>query len=120
MIVKKKAHELAVGDKILGNTNFYVINELKPSSLTGVTYPVIEVTDAYGNKKTIETGANEKFQDHIYEVDTQLQLSEIITEQPKKTKKEKKAPKVKKVVKKPVKKVAAPKKKVKVKAKKKK
>jgi len=69
MVVKKKASQLRVNDKILGNTNYYIITSVKNSTFTGSTYPVIEVVDAFGNKKTIETGSSEKLQDHIYEVE---------------------------------------------------
>jgi hypothetical protein len=115
MTVKKKADELQVGDKIVGQTNFYVVDSIKPSGLTGVRYPVIDVTDSHGLKKTIETGANEKFQDHIYEVELPIVLE---PEQPvKKIVKKKKVVKKVKVTPKKVivKKKAAPKKKVKVK-----
>jgi len=69
MSVKKRARELRVGDKILGTTNWYKVLAVRNSTLTGSTYPVIDIEDAFGNKKTIETGGNEKLQDHIYEVD---------------------------------------------------
>ena len=69
MSVKKRARELRVGDKILSNTNWYKVTAVRNSTLTGSTYPVIDVVDAFGNTKSIETGANERFQDHIYEVE---------------------------------------------------
>ena len=109
MTVKKKANELRVGDKILGETNFYIVNSVKNSALTGSIYPVIEIVDSHGLTKIVETGANEKFQDHIYEVE----LPRVAVEQPaiEETKPVKKAKKpAKTVVKKPSKKVAAKKK----------
>jgi hypothetical protein len=69
MSVRKKANQLRIGDKILGNTNYYKVMSVRNSAMTGSTYPVIEVEDMFGNKQTIETGANEKFQDHLYEVE---------------------------------------------------
>jgi len=69
-MVKKKANELRVGDKILGQTNFYVVMDVRASKFTGNTYPVIDIVDSKGQKMTVETGASEKFQDHIYEVDS--------------------------------------------------
>jgi hypothetical protein len=70
MIVRKKARELQVGDKILGGgTNFFKVLAKANSALTGSTYPVITVEDSFGNRKNIETGANERLQDHIYEVE---------------------------------------------------
>jgi hypothetical protein len=46
-----------------------MVESVKNSSLTGSSYPVIVVRDSNGVVKTIETGANEKFQDHIYDVE---------------------------------------------------
>ena len=69
MTVKKKANQLRVGDKIVGNTNYWLIKAIRPSSLTGSMYPILDVVDAFGKEMSIETGANEKLQDHIYEVD---------------------------------------------------
>ena len=91
-IVKKKANQLVPGDKILGQTNFYFIDSVKPSALTGSTYPVIEITDSHGIKKVIETGANERFQDHVYEVELPVKLEEKV--EPKKKKVVKKTKKV--------------------------
>jgi len=71
MIVKKKANQLRVGDKILGETNWWRIVAIRNSTYTGNTYPIIDVLDSFNKKRTIETGANEKFQDHIYEVETE-------------------------------------------------
>jgi hypothetical protein len=104
MIVKKKAADLRVGDKILGQTNYYNVTSVKNSSLTGCMYPVIEVTDSRGIKKMIETGGNEKFQDHVYEVDLpDPEVVPVVEEPVTKVAKKKTA---KKVVKKVVKKVA--------------
>jgi hypothetical protein len=69
-VVKKRPNELLVGDRILGNTNWYDIKSVQKSLLTGVMYPVIEVVDAHGNPQTIETGKTQLLQDHIYEVET--------------------------------------------------
>jgi outer membrane biosynthesis protein TonB len=115
MTVKKKANELRVGDKILGETNFYIVNSVKNSALTGSIYPVIEIVDSHGLTKIVETGANEKFQDHIYEVELPVvwEQPRVAVEQPaiEETKPVKKAKKpAKTVVKKPSKKVAAKKK----------
>jgi hypothetical protein len=69
MSVQKKARDLRVGDKILGGTVNYLVESVKNSALTGSSYPVIVVLDTNGVRRTIETGANEKFQDHIYDVE---------------------------------------------------
>ena len=70
MIVRKKARELQVGDKILGlGSNFFKVLTKANSTMTGSTYPVITIEDSYGGRKVIETGANEKLQDHIYDVE---------------------------------------------------
>jgi hypothetical protein len=69
MTLKKKASQLKKGDKILGQTNFWYVEDVHRSHLTGNSYPVIDVVDAFGKRKSIETGQNEKFQDHIYEVE---------------------------------------------------
>lgn len=70
MIVQKKANQLRKGDKILSVNNHYMIDSVRNSTLTGCTYPLIEVTDRYGKKLTIETGSTGLLQDHIYEVET--------------------------------------------------
>ena len=107
MIVKKKAKDLCVGDKILGQTNYYNVVGVKNSSLTGCMYPVIEVTDSRGIKKMIETGQSEKFQDHVYEVEVpDPEVVPVVEEPVKKVAKKKTVPAKKKVVKKVVKKVA--------------
>ncbi len=67
--IKKTAADLKKGDKILGNTNWYVVKSLKPSPISGVRCPILEVEDRFGVKKTIDTGSNERMQDHIYEVE---------------------------------------------------
>jgi hypothetical protein len=65
-------------------------------------YPVIEVTDSRGIKKMIETGQNEKFQDHVYEVDLPDPEVVPVVEEPVKVAKKRVAKKktVKKVAKK--------------------
>ena len=69
MSVRKSARDLRAGDKILGGSNYWVIQSVKNSALTGSSYPCITVIDSNGVQKVIETGANEKLQDHIYEVE---------------------------------------------------
>ena len=69
MSVRKSARDLRVGDKILGGQNYWIIESIENSKLAGRSYPAISVVDAYGVRKVIETGANEKLQDHIYEVE---------------------------------------------------
>jgi hypothetical protein len=69
MTTQKTAGELQVGDRIVGNTNYYTVIAIRPSILTGRHRPVIDVKDADGKLMTIDTGANEKLQDHLFEVD---------------------------------------------------
>lgn len=66
---KKRASELRVGDKILGNTNHFEILAIRQSPLTGVTYPILDVVDAHGVTRTLETGKDTKTQDLEYEVE---------------------------------------------------
>jgi len=69
MQVQMKARDLKVGYIILGANNNWKITAVRPSTLTGVSYPVIDVVDSFDKIMSIETGYNEKLQDHVYNVE---------------------------------------------------
>jgi len=69
MQVQMKARDLKVGYIILGANNNWKITAVRPSTLTGVSYPVIDVVDSFDQIMSIETGYNEKLQDHVYNVE---------------------------------------------------
>jgi hypothetical protein len=67
--IEKRPHELRVGDRILGATNFYTIETIRFTGLSGTLFPVIEIVDMNGIRKTVDTGSTPQLQDHIYECD---------------------------------------------------
>ena len=69
MQVQMKARDLKVGYIILGANNNWKITAVRPSTLTGVSYPVIDVVDSFDKIMSIETGYNEKLQDLVYNVE---------------------------------------------------
>jgi hypothetical protein len=70
MRVQKKARDLRVGDNIIGLTTSWLVENVQKSPLCGVSFPLITVIDSNGKQFDIETGGTEKFQDHVYDVET--------------------------------------------------
>lgn len=67
-LVTKRARELKVGDKIMGNTNWFLIQSLE-KGIAGVFHPRITGVDAFGKPMSIDTGATGILQDTTYEVE---------------------------------------------------
>lgn len=70
---QKTAAQLRVGDKILGNNNYLIIDKIRPG-IAGVFYPILDMTDAYGRKSSVDTGSTARKQDSVYIVEKQVPL----------------------------------------------
>jgi hypothetical protein len=66
--VHKRARELEIGDKIMGNTNWILIEKLEPG-VAGVFHPKITGKDAFGKHISVDTGATGNLQDTTFEVE---------------------------------------------------
>lgn len=69
--IEKKASQLRVGDRIVGNTNYMTIDVIRPG-IAGIFFPIIECTDATGRKLVVDTGSTPRLQDSTFTVDARI------------------------------------------------